>query len=74
MLASAGRKLWTYLGICRWGGGQGWCYFGKHQCDQVEHLRVFSILVSLLLCPLAGPARSRAEQVFPVGTVLAICG
>ena len=61
-------------GICRWGGEQGWCYFGKHQCDQVEHLGVFSILVSLLPCPLAGPARSRAEQVFPMGTVLAICG
>lgn len=52
----------------------GWCYSGKHLSNQLDHLGVFSIPVSLLLCPLAGPARSRAEQVFPVGTVLAICG
>ena len=61
-------------GICRWGGGQGWCYSGKHLSNQLDHLGVFSIPVSLLPCPLAGPARSRAEQVFPMGTVLAICG
>lgn len=47
---------------------------GNTSAISMTHLRVPSIQVFLLRCPPVGPGSSRAKQVFPMGTALALHG